>query len=151
LHTGHPGAEAATADEIRRAAVLFHRAGGPVVTRAGETPLGADKPTCARGRREIPRIRCGPPLRIQGHTAGHTAARRTGCRRIGCGWPVAGRAAQRATGSPGRSGDLGIPCGRPKKEGFLLFKYSRKILFPSKNPRKSILSPKITKPFPVNF
>jgi hypothetical protein len=42
----------------------------------------------------------------------YTAARHTGCRRIGCGWPVAGRAAAQATGNPGRSWDLGIPCGR---------------------------------------
>jgi hypothetical protein len=32
-----------------------------------------------------------------------------------------------------------------------LIKNSRKILFSSKNPRKSILSPKITRPFPENF
>jgi hypothetical protein len=59
-----------------------------------------------------------------------TAARRTGCRRIGCGWPVAGRAAAQTTESPGRSWDPGIPCGRPLKRGFLLFKKFQKNPFP---------------------
>jgi hypothetical protein len=35
--------------------------------------------------------------------------------------------------------------------GVLIYLISRKWLFPLKNPRKSILTPKIVKPFPENF
>jgi hypothetical protein len=81
----------------------------------------------------------------------YTAARHTACRRIGCGWPVAGRAAAQATGIPAAAGIRGSRAAGRKGGDFLLFKNSRKSFSSSKNPRKSILTPKITKPFPENF
>jgi hypothetical protein len=119
----------------------------------GEKPLGSTRTSAyTRARPQAdPRDLVRPASHSPGRTETHTAASRTGSRRIGCGWPVGSRAAPRATGSPGRSWDPGIPCGRTDKGSFLLVKNSRKFLFPSKNPRKSILSLKIAKPFPVNL
>jgi hypothetical protein len=53
-----------------------------------------------------------PAAQNPGHTADHTVARRIGRRRIGCGWPLEGRATPRGTERPDRNGDPGIPCGR---------------------------------------
>jgi hypothetical protein len=41
-----------------------------------------------------------PTTRWPDHTVVYTAARHTACRRIGCGWTVAGRAAAQAAGIP---------------------------------------------------
>jgi hypothetical protein len=82
----------------------------------------------------------------------YTAARHTACRRIGCGWPVAGRAAAQAAEDPGRIWDPGIPCGHPWGGEFSFYlKICRKSFSPFQNPRKSIFTPKITKPLLENF
>jgi hypothetical protein len=52
---------------------------------------------------------------------------------------------------PDRTRDPGIPCGWPYLGGVVIYFNSRKCLFPLKNPRKSIFTPKIVKPFPENF
>jgi hypothetical protein len=61
---------------------------------------------------------------------------------------------------PGRTRDPGIPAAPairgsraagPVKGEFLIYLNSRKWLIPLKNPRKSILIPKIVKPFPENL
>jgi hypothetical protein len=122
-------------------------------TRGGEKALGSARTSAyTRARPQVdPWDLVRPASHSHGHTEAHTAASRTGSRRIGCGWPVGSQAPPRTTGDPGRSWDPGIPCGRSAGKDFLLNKNSRKFLFPFKNPRKSILSPKIMKPFPVNF
>jgi hypothetical protein len=52
---------------------------------------------------------------------------------------------------PSRTRDPGIPCGWVCIGGFLTYFNFRKHIFPLKNPTKSILNPKIVKPFPENF
>jgi hypothetical protein len=92
-----------------------------------------------------------PATRWPDHTVAYTAVRHTTCRRIGCGWPVAGRAAAQAAGDPGRIRDPGILCGQPWGGGFFYLKTPENSFPLFKNPRKSILTPKITKPLPENF
>jgi hypothetical protein len=45
----------------------------------------------------------------------------------------------------------GSPAAGPVEGEFLIYLNSRKWLIPLINPRKSILTPKIVKPFPENL
>jgi hypothetical protein len=149
-HTDHPGAEAATADETRRAAVLFHRAGDPVVTREGNSPwaqvspharVAAERsPGSGAARRSEPGAHRGPH-RSPPHRPPPDRLRLA----------ISGPSRTAGHGKPRPQLGSGDPVRPVKRGGFLLFKNSVKILFPSKNPRKSVLSPKITKPFPENL
>jgi hypothetical protein len=80
----------------------------------------------------------------------YTAASHTACRRIGCGWPVAGRAAAQAAGIPAASAIRGSRAASRGGVSFYL-KIPEISFSPLKIPRKSILTPKITKPLPENF
>jgi hypothetical protein len=81
----------------------------------------------------------------------YTAASHTACRRIGCGWPVVGRAAARAAGILAAPAIRGSRAASPWG-GFSSYLKIPEISFsPLKNPRKSILTPKIAKPLPENF
>jgi hypothetical protein len=87
----------------------------------------------------------------RGHTPALTASSRTTPRGIACGsqWPLSRtRAAERRAAPDPKSG---IRCGWGGFKGLNVFLNSRKWFFPLKNPRKSILSPKIVKPLPENF
>jgi hypothetical protein len=88
---------------------------------------------------------------LPGHTLAYTVASHTARCRIGCGWPVAGRAAARAAGIPAAPAIRGSRAASPKG-GVLIYLEIPKISFvPLKNPRKSILTPKIVKPVPENL
>jgi hypothetical protein len=92
-----------------------------------------------------------PVTCLPGHTLAHTAASHTARHQIQCGWPVTGRTAARAAGIPAAPAIRGSRAASPVKEGFLIYLKCQKIVFPLKNPRKSILTPKIVKPLPENF
>jgi hypothetical protein len=81
----------------------------------------------------------------------YTAASHTACRQIGCGWPVAGRAAARATGIPAAPVIRGSRAASPWGGVSFYLKITENSFSPLKNPRKSILAPKIVKPLPENF
>jgi hypothetical protein len=62
-----------------------------------------------------------------------------------------------ASSGPATARAAGIPAtpvirgSRAAGTWVLIYFNSRKCIFPLKNPRKSILTPKIVKPFPENF